>query len=241
MDISNTTESQDLVFIGTAAIFVELITLFLVKYAGSQPTVGTMALNDWYERFGVFAVGADVMSLMIGVVAARFLYTYFFKSVMNWSPLYFILCVVLFQLFHDLLFYFTTIKGLPRGYNEMIDVFQDYAKENGAKILVADALMVIGTALGAMYLKSAPLHFVLIGLLVLLYALCFILFTAPTPTAAQAYQASTPVPKVTQGQEATPPPPPKQNFQQDRRQGLLDPGSFDPQQLHTPFDPQAGY
>jgi len=201
--------------------------------------VGTMALNDWYERFGIFAVGADVMSLMIGVVAARFLYTYFFKSVMDWSPLYFMLCVVLFQLFHDLLFYFTTIKGLPRGYNEMIDVFQDYAKENGAKILVADALMVIATAGGAMYLKSIPLHFVFIGLLVLLYALCFILFTAPTPTTAQAYQASTPIPKAPQGQQA--PPPPKQNFQEDRRQGLLDPGSFDPQQLHTPFDQQGGY
>jgi hypothetical protein len=241
MDISNTTDSQDLVFIGTAAVFVELITLFLVKYAGSKPTVGTMALNDWYERFGIFAVGADVMSLMIGVVAARFLYTYFFKSVMDWSPLYFMLCVVLFQLFHDLFFYFTTIKGLPRGYNEMIDVFQDYAKENGAKILVADALMVIGTAGGAMYLKSVPLHFVFIGLLVLLYALCFILFTAPTPTTAQAYQASTPIPKAPQGQQAPPPSSSKQNFQEDRRQGLLDPGSFDPQQLHTPFDPQGGY
>ena len=239
MDISNTTDSQDLVFIGTAAIFVELITLFLVKYAGSKPTVGTMALNDWYERFGIFAVGADVMSLMIGVVAARFLYTYFFKSVMDWSPLYFMLCVVLFQLFHDLFFYFTTIKGLPRGYNEMIDVFQDYAKENGAKILVADAAIVIGTALGAMYLKSIPLHFVFISLLVALYALCFILFTAPTPTTAEAYQASTPIPKAPQGQQA--PPPPKQNFQQDRQQGLLDPGSFDPQQLHTPFVQQGGY
>ena len=237
MDISNTTDSQDLVFIGTAAVFVELITLFLVKYAGSKPTVGTMALNDWYERFGIFAVGADVLSLMIGVMAARFLYTYFFKSVMNWSPLYFMLCVVLFQLFHDLFFYFTTINGLPRGYNEMIDVFQDYAKENGAKILVADALMVIATAGGAMYLKSVPLHFVFIGLLVLLYALCFILFTAPTPTAAQKYQEKA-VPQEAQQQQVQPP---KQNFQQDRQQGLLDPGSYDPRQLHTPFDPQAGY
>ena len=239
MDISNTTDSEDLVFIGTAALFVELITLFLVKYTGSKPTVGTMALNDWYERFGIFAVGADVLSLMIGVVAARFLYTYFFKSVMDWSPLYFMLCVVLFQLFHDLFFYFTTIKNLPRGYNEMIDVFQDYAKENGAKILVADALMLIATAGAAMYLKSVPLHFVLIGLLGILYALCFILFTAPTPTVAQAYQASTPISKAPQGQEAQPSP--KQNFQEDRRQGLLDPGSFDPRQLHTPFDPQGGY
>jgi len=216
MDISNITDSQDLVFIGTAAV---------------------IALNDWYERFGFFAVAADIFSAMIGVVGARFLYTYLFKSVMDWSPLYFILCVVLFQVFHDLFFYFTTIKGLPRGHNEMIDVFQDYAKENGAKILVADAAIVIGTALGAMYLKSIPLHFVFISLLVALYALCFILFTAPTPTTAEAYQASTPIPKAPQGQQA----PPKQNFQQDRQQGLLDPGSFDPRQLHTPFDSQGGY
>ena len=235
MDISNVTDSQDLVFIGTAAVFVEFVVLFLTKYSGTKPTFGVIALNDWYERFGIFAVAADIFSAMIGVVGARFLYTYLFKSVMDWSPLYFILCVVLFQVFHDLFFYLTTIQTLPRGHNEMIDVFQDYAKENGAKILVADAAIVIGTALGAMYLKSIPLHFVLIGLLVALYALRFILFTAPTPTVAQTYQASTPIPKAPQAQQGQQAPP-KQNFQQDRQQGLLDPGSFDPRQLHTPFD-----
>jgi uncharacterized protein YacL len=238
MDISNPTDSEDLVFIGTAAVIVELITLFLVKYAGSNPTVGTMALNDWYERFGIFAVAADVLSLIIGVIAARFLYTYFFKSVMDWSPLYFILCVVLFQLFHDLFFYFTTIQTLPRGFNEMIDVFQDYAKENGAKILVADAAMVTATAGGAMYLKSVPLHFIFAGLLVAVYAVCFIMFTAPTPTVAQKYQEKAPAPKVQQQPQQQQQ---KPSFQQDRQQGLLDPGSFDPRQLHTPFDPQGAY
>ena len=104
MDISNPTDSQDLAFIGTAAVFVEFIVLFLTKYAGPNPTVGTMALNDWYERFGIFAVAADILSAIIGIIGARFLYTYFFKSVMDWSPLYFILCVVLFQVFHDIFF-----------------------------------------------------------------------------------------------------------------------------------------
>jgi hypothetical protein len=236
MDISNPTDSQDLVFIGTAAVFIEFIVLFLTKYAGPNPTVGTMALNDWYERFGIFAVAADILSAIIGIIGARFLYTYFFKSVMDWSPLYFILCVVLFQVFHDIFFYLTTIKTLPRGYNEMIDVFQDYANENGAKILVADAGIVIGTALGAMYLKSVPLHFVFISLVVVLYALCFILFTAPTPTVSQKYQEKTAAPKAPPQQQQQQQPQQKPSFQQDRQQGLLDPGSFDPRQLHTPFD-----
>ena len=116
----------------------------------------------------------------------------------------------------------------------MIDVFQDYANENGAKILVADAGIVIGTALGAMYLKSIPLHFVFISLIVVLYALCFILFTAPTPTVAQKYQEKTAAPKAPQQQQQQQQQ--KPSFQQDRQQGLLDPGSFDPRQLHTPFD-----
>ena len=89
-----------------------------------------------------------------------------------------------------------------------------------------------------MYLKSVPHHFVLIGMLVGLYAMSFILFTAPTPTVAQKYEEKAPAPKVQQQQVQQQP---KPSFQQDRQQGLLDPGSFDPRQLHTPFDPQGAY
>lgn len=173
MDISNANNTNDLLFITTAAIVVDVVVIFLVKYAGRSPTFGVKALNEWYSRFGVFAVGADVLSLIIGVVAARYIYSALFTS---WNPFMFILIVVLFQLFHDLFFYLTTVIRLPRGENAMIDVFQDYAKENGAAILLSDAAMMIGTVVVAMGLKSLPTHVTTSTLIVTLYSLCYILF-----------------------------------------------------------------
>jgi hypothetical protein len=59
----------------------------------------------------------------------------------------------------------------------MIDVFKTYSQENGAKILIADALMMISSVLLASSLKSIPEHFTsLIGLLTA-YSLCYIIYT----------------------------------------------------------------
>jgi hypothetical protein len=173
MDISHVSNIGDLLFITTAAIVVDVVVIFLVKYAGSKPTFGVEALNDWYTKFGIFAVGADVLSLMIGVLLAGYLYGLFFSS---WNPLLFLVLVVLVQLAHDIFFYVSTIQNLPRGSNTMIDVFQDYAKENGAWILLADAAMVVSTAVLAMGLKSLPTHYTSTGLVITLYSLCYILF-----------------------------------------------------------------
>lgn len=173
MDISDASNINDLVFITTAAIIVDVVVIFLVKYAGERPSFGVKALNEWYDRFGIFAVGADVLSLIIGVVAARYIYSALFTV---WNPFLFILIVVLFQFCHDVFFYLTTVIRLPRGENGMIDVFQDYAKENGAWILVADAAMMISTTLLAMAMKSVPTHYTTSSLLISLYSLCYILF-----------------------------------------------------------------
>ena len=59
----------------------------------------------------------------------------------------------------------------------MIDVFKAYGQENGGKILVADALMMIATALLSVTLKSIPNHITVSTLLLTLYSLCFILYT----------------------------------------------------------------
>jgi len=179
-DIADYTKVEDYLFLIPAALGVEMITLFLVKYAGQKPFFKVDALNDWYERFGIFAVGADVLSLLIGVTFARYIYTTISPGL--WSPILFVITAVIFQLFHDAFFYFAVIRQMNPRTNEMIEVFQDYAKENGGKILFADALMVSGTAIGAMVMKGFPPHLAATKMLFTLYAICFILFTASSKT-----------------------------------------------------------
>jgi hypothetical protein len=64
----------------------------------------------------------------------------------------------------------------------MIDVFKDYADENGGRILVADALILLGTLFFAMVLKSLPTHFTFFAGILSLYTLCFILYTSRSTT-----------------------------------------------------------
>jgi hypothetical protein len=89
----------------------------------------------------------------------------------------FIACLIIFQLFHDVFFFTAIITPIKKGHNAMIDVFKSYAEENGAKILVADALMLVGSVLTADILKGLPDHFTVSTTLITLYALCYIIYT----------------------------------------------------------------
>jgi hypothetical protein len=177
MDIFDYKKTGDYLYIITAAIVVDLIVIFLARYPGQNPIFKVKALNDWYEKFGFLAAAADILSLIIGVTAARYLYSSF--GLKN-SLFFFVIVVVLFQLFHDVFFFLAVITQLPKGENKMIDVFGDYAKENGAKILISDALMMISTTVLAAFLKGLPAHVSASSMILSLYALCFALYTKPS-------------------------------------------------------------
>ena len=174
MNIFDYRKTGDYLYIITAAIVVDLIVIFLARYPRENPVFNVKSLNDWYEKFGFLAAAADILSLILGVTAARYIYSGLGLQNSLW---FFVVVVVLFQLFHDIFFYLAVITQLPKGENKMIDVFSDYAKEAGGKILVADASMMIGTTLLASFLKGLPAHWTVSSLTLSLYALCFILYT----------------------------------------------------------------
>ena len=131
-----------LISILSAALWVDFAVMTLIKIVPAPisflPPTG--ALNLWYQKFGLAAVAADVLSLFLGVLLATFL----FPGVMG---LELVIAVILIQLLHDILFYAVVIQGVPQGQNEMIDVFKSYANEGSWKILVADALMITSVVL----------------------------------------------------------------------------------------------
>ena len=163
---------SDWFYIIVAVSVVDFVVIVKSKYADSK-NFNVNSLNTWYEKFGFLAVASDVLSILIGIAVTRYIYTFMKLS----NPLYFILILVAFQLLHDICFYLIIIQQLPNGHNAMIDVFKTYSQENGAKILIADALMMISSVLLASSLKSIPEHFTsLIGLLTA-YSLCYIIYT----------------------------------------------------------------
>ena len=172
-DISNFREVSDLLYIFFGILTVDVIVLFLTRYY----KVGGPYLNEWYDKFDLLAVLADVMIILIGFLIARYLYTIYFYEKFGWSPIYFMILLVVVQAIHDILFYFGVIKPIPEGHNQMMDVFKRYADDLGGVVIGGDALLMIFSALFAMIYKSISVDkFYAINSLVV-YALPYILFT----------------------------------------------------------------
>lgn len=172
-DISNFREVSDLLYIFFGILTVDVIVLFLTRYY----KVGGQYLNEWYDKFDLLAVLADVMIILIGFLIARYLYTIYFYEKFGWSPIYFMILLVVVQAIHDILFYFGVIKPIPEGHNQMMDVFKRYADDLGGVVIGGDALLMIFSALFAMIYKSISVDkFYAINSLVV-YALPYILFT----------------------------------------------------------------
>jgi hypothetical protein len=176
-DIGNYKNMKDLLFIVIAVLAVDVAVIFLTRFF---PDVFGSNLNRWYDLFGLNAVIADVMIIVIGFLIARYIYTGYVKEKFadgKWSPLWFTGTLVATQLIHDLAFYYGVITQVPRGHNAMMDVFKDYAASGGGKILFGDALMVIGSSALSMFLKPLQAHIIAAFGSVVLYALPYILYT----------------------------------------------------------------
>ena len=173
VNVANFNNNADWLYLFVAVVIVDVVVILLARYPGPDPYFKVKALNDWYDRFGFVAFLGDIFSLLIGLAAARYIYTLGGFS----GPFSFICAILAFQAFHDILFYMAVILPVTKGENQMIDVFKEYAQENGAKILVADALMLLASAAVASGLKSLPMHYTVSTGLVATYAMTYTLYT----------------------------------------------------------------
>lgn len=115
-----------------AALLIELVVILLSIYVFKSKT-----LTQWYREFGIGAVIADVLILVLVVWLAHFLYQ---------GNLFITACIAVgLQLTHDMLF--GAFIQQYHGTSPIFNVFKGYTKENGAYILVADAALVLSTVL----------------------------------------------------------------------------------------------
>jgi hypothetical protein len=153
---------MNLLHIGSAVVWVDFVTLALhrVFNLGSS-------LDKWYTEFGMVAVMSDCLSIVLVIMIAKIFFPRY--------PL--LLTAIVIQIIHDLLFYLLVILPIPRGTNQMMDVFKDYSVENGWKILVADSLMVGSTVLIGEQLVNFDTSIVQLFGLFGAYALTYIIYT----------------------------------------------------------------
>lgn len=171
-------EATDLWYIIVAVLVIDVLVIFLTRYFPA--TMGSN-LNRWYTTFGLNAVLADVLIIVLVFLVARYVYTNYVEPSLAervWSPWIFIGLFVALGVVHDFGFY-KMIQSMSRGTNSMIDLFKDYAEAGGFNIVFGDGLMVAGSGLLAMILKGQPDH--VTGFIGVLAAYCvpYILHTKP--------------------------------------------------------------
>ena len=149
-----------------------LITDLFVILLSNMNIIQSKVLRKWYANYNLSAVIADVLIIMIVLIIARAMYYYIFDT---FSLLKFILLAVALQIIHDISFYFF-IKSVPRGVNNMIDTFKDYANEASYKAIVADSGMMILSCLIASYLVNKSTNTNIIVLITFTYLLPYLLY-----------------------------------------------------------------
>lgn len=170
-DISQFNRLSDYLPIFNAAILTDLggIVLLLSKNIESK------YLREWYKKYTLSAVIMDVLILVIGAILARLAYPFFFSS-SGFSLIGLAGLAVAIQITHDILFA-VGFNMVPRCKSGIADLFQDYGKEIGVWILVADAIMMVSTIVFASLFASLSFHTNILLLIGLVYLVPYLLLS----------------------------------------------------------------
>lgn len=165
--LSNYKDLTNIPYILFGALVIDLVVIALTK----QSLLGA-SLKIWYNNFGLSAVIADTLILVLVIIIAQYIYTEYFSTS---TPLVFLVLVGVLQQIHDILFYQLSILGTPKGQNKVMDLFKTYAKELNAKILGGDLAMILGTVGVAVAAKSLSQPFFVFLSILAVYTVPYII------------------------------------------------------------------
>jgi len=149
-----------------------LITDLIVILLLNTRTLRSKVLNQWYLKYNLSAVMSDVFIILLAFIVTRYIYYYVFES---YSLFKFIILAVAVQICHDILFYIL-FSNIPRGVNQMMDTFKDYANELSYKAILGDSTMMIVSAFISAYLYKQNKNTNIIVLILCLYVLPYLLY-----------------------------------------------------------------
>ena len=166
-DISQFAKLSDYLPILNGCLLADIIIIIYTFYY-----LKTDTLKLWYKKYTLSAVITDTLILVIGIIIARALYSRIFGPEFN--IIKFIFLVLCIQIIHDVIFYFGIIKPLPRGANNMIDLFKDYGEEVKGGAILGDSVMMIIATLLASLLANYNNNTNIIIIIILVYLMPYI-------------------------------------------------------------------
>ena len=121
-----------------ASLLCDMIFIYFTLYV---PFLNSKYLVEWYNRYKLQAVIADVLIITIGIIIAEKIYQKYIKKPKKGKYIvYFILITLGVQIIHDILFYLA-FKNIPN--HSMFRLFQNYANEIGYLAILGDSAMIV--------------------------------------------------------------------------------------------------
>ena len=167
-NIANFNNTNDYLPLFNAVLITDLFVILLLNLK----VIKSKVLRQWYSKYNLSAVIADVLIILIMLIIARAIYYYIFDT---FSILNFIILAVMLQISHDVLFYYF-FSNVPRGVNKMLDTFKDYANDVSFYAILSDSGMMIMSSLIAYYLVNKSTNTNIIVLISFLYLLPYLLY-----------------------------------------------------------------
>ena len=167
-NIANFNNTNDYLSLLNGVLITDLLVIFLLN----TQIIKSNILRKWYTKYNLSAVIADILIILIVLIITRAVYYYIFDK---FSIVKFIFLAVSIQIIHDILFYIF-FQNIPRGVNNMLDTFKDYANEVSFKAILGDSAMMISASLISSYLATKNLNTNIIVLVVFVYLLPYLLY-----------------------------------------------------------------
>ena len=130
--------NHNILTLTVAAIIVDTIVGYRVLFDKSCGKY----IREWYKQFTIGAYAMDILTLIGGAYISTLLTPNFYLQLVY---------VVIVGLIHDTSFG-TFLNSINTKSSKVIELFKNYAKELGKKILLWDALMLVSTLLISNYL-----------------------------------------------------------------------------------------
>ena len=167
-NIANFNNVNDYIPLFNGVMITDLFVILLLN----TNVIKSRVLREWYSKYNLSAVIADVLIIMIGLIITRFVYYSVFNE---FSIIKFVFLAVVVQIIHDILFYIF-FTNVPKGINQMLDTFKDYADEVSYKAILSDSSMMVMASLSASYFASQSANTNMIIMILSLYIMPYFIY-----------------------------------------------------------------
>ena len=153
----------------TANIYADLLIVFVTF---SLILYNSKTLTEWYKKYRLSAMTADIIIGVLYILLARYLVH---VLNLNVSLFQFALIAVAVQLIFDFAFYLF-FSSVPLGSNHMLDFFKKYAKESGYNALLGDSILVLFAVVLSAFLNKQSFDVNIVSLIISVYLIPYIIY-----------------------------------------------------------------